>query len=242
MLIDSQVFSESVAKRAAQGAAIAARSCSMSRPSVWAWKPERAPALRPLFDEVLAVLPFEPAVMQRLGGPPTSYVGHPALEHSTLRAAQPERGPLLLLPGSRRGELRRHLPLMHAGRGDRLRAPSARHAASCCRRRATSKQRIVEASRRLGGAGRTWRSSSEAKRAAFARRRRGCRGDRHGDAGAGAGRGADGRDLCRRQRPDEALSASTRAVRGAAQHPARRGLVPEIIGTAPEHRSGRRRR
>ena len=45
-------------------------------PSVWAWKPERAVNMRPYVDHVLAVLPFEPEVMQRLGGPPTTYVGH----------------------------------------------------------------------------------------------------------------------------------------------------------------------
>lgn len=68
--------------------------------------------LRPLLDEVLAVLPFEPRVMKELDGPRTTYVGHPALEQSSPRASQPSRGPLLLLPGSRAGELRRHLPLM----------------------------------------------------------------------------------------------------------------------------------
>ncbi len=50
--------------------------------------------------------------MRKLGGPPTSYVGHPALEHTSFRTSQPERGPVLLLPGSRIGELRRHLPIM----------------------------------------------------------------------------------------------------------------------------------
>ena len=113
LLIDSQVFSQAVAtrlrKRGYQG-----KILLYVAPSVWAWKPERAPALRSLFDEVLAILPFEPSAMQTLGGPRTTYVGHPALEQSTTRTAQPERGPLLLLPGSRRGELRRHLPLVRA--------------------------------------------------------------------------------------------------------------------------------
>src|SRR5690606_18118444 len=70
--------------------------------------------IKPLYDEVLAVLPFEPAVMKRLGGPPTTYVGHPAVDAIAARSTVPERGPLLLLPGSREGELRRHLPLMRA--------------------------------------------------------------------------------------------------------------------------------
>jgi lipid-A-disaccharide synthase len=70
--------------------------------------------LKPLYDEVLAVLPFEPAVMKRLGGPPTTYVGHPALGSTSLRVSEPASGPLLLLPGSREGELKRHLPVMEA--------------------------------------------------------------------------------------------------------------------------------
>jgi len=113
VLIDSQVFCQSVAQRLRK-AGYKGQIILYIAPSVWAWKPERAPLLKPLFDEVLAVLPFEPAVMQRLDGPPTTYVGHPALDHTSLRAVQPTRGPLLLLPGSRRGELRRHLPLMRA--------------------------------------------------------------------------------------------------------------------------------
>lgn len=113
VLIDSQVFSQKVAERLRE-AGYTGKIILYVAPAVWAWKPERAPLLKPLYDEVLAVLPFEPAVMKKLDGPPTTYVGHPALEHTTLRATQPERGPLLLLPGSRSGELRRHLPLMQA--------------------------------------------------------------------------------------------------------------------------------
>ena len=113
VLIDSQVFSQMVAQQLRRRG-YAGRILLYVAPSVWAWKPERAPLLKPLFDEVLAVLPFEPAVMKRLDGPPTTYVGHPALASTSLRASEPAAGPLLLLPGSREGELRRHLPIMEA--------------------------------------------------------------------------------------------------------------------------------
>lgn len=111
VLIDSQVFSQTVAQRLRK-AGYTGEILLYVAPSVWAWKPERAPVLKPLYNEVLAVLPFEPAVMRKLGGPETVYVGHPALEQTTFRPSEPERGPVLLLPGSRVGELRRHLPLM----------------------------------------------------------------------------------------------------------------------------------
>lgn len=111
ILIDAQVFSEAVAsrlrKRGYEG-----RIVLYVAPSVWATKPARARRIAPLYDEIFGVLPFEPEVMRRLEGPNTVYVGHPALARFTFRSRQPERGPFLLLPGSRGGELRRHLPLM----------------------------------------------------------------------------------------------------------------------------------
>lgn len=110
VLIDSQVFSKVVAKnlrrRGYRGAILL-----YVAPAVWAWGPERAKGLSRLFDEVLSVLPFEPQAMARLGGPETAYVGHPAVAHYPMRSVQPRSGPLLLLPGSRTGEIRRHLPL-----------------------------------------------------------------------------------------------------------------------------------
>jgi lipid-A-disaccharide synthase len=111
VLVDAQEFSRAVARRVRASAPEMPLILYVA-PAVWAWKPKRALTIKPLFDEVLAVLPFEPAVMQRIGGPPTTYAGHPSLTSMTLRDALPRRGPLLLLPGSRNGELRRHLPLM----------------------------------------------------------------------------------------------------------------------------------
>lgn len=111
VLIDSQVFSKAVAKRVRRAGLTMPMLLYVS-PTVWAYHPHRAPALVPLFDEVMAILPFEPEAMQRLGGPTTHFVGHPSDKRFPPRAKQPEQGPLMLLPGSRRGELRRHLPLM----------------------------------------------------------------------------------------------------------------------------------
>ncbi|WP_052726332.1 lipid-A-disaccharide synthase [Devosia epidermidihirudinis] len=109
VLVDAQDFSRLLARRLKQ-LRYKGQMILYVAPSVWARAPERAAKLRPLFDEVLAVLPLEPAFMEKLAGPPTTYVGHPALGERQRRDAV-ERGPLVLLPGSRDGELRRHMPI-----------------------------------------------------------------------------------------------------------------------------------
>jgi lipid-A-disaccharide synthase len=83
-------------------------------PTVWAWRPGRARAMRAYVDQVLAILPFEPAVHVKLGGPPCVYVGHPLIERiAELRPnaeeAQRRRANppvVLVLPGSRASEIR----------------------------------------------------------------------------------------------------------------------------------------
>ncbi|WP_018698371.1 lipid-A-disaccharide synthase [Amorphus coralli] len=98
-------------------------------PTVWIWRPGRARAMAAYVDRLMAVLPFEPEVHQRLGGPPTTYVGHPLLE--TLAPILPDRdrpldpaGPptLLILPGSRSSEIEALLPVF----GETLAAIAAR--------------------------------------------------------------------------------------------------------------------
>lgn len=88
-------------------------------PTVWAWRPGRARAMRAYIDCVLALFPFEPAVYERLGGPPCVYVGHPLAESlATLaRDAGAYDGPLLVLPGSRRSEITRLTGLYGAALG-----------------------------------------------------------------------------------------------------------------------------
>ncbi len=81
-------------------------------PTVLAWRPGRAKAMTRYVNHVLALLPFEPAAHQRLGGPACTYVGHPLIERfDELRGAgrdgvAPQQPPMLLvLPGSRRSEI-----------------------------------------------------------------------------------------------------------------------------------------
>jgi lipid-A-disaccharide synthase len=88
-------------------------------PSVWAWRPKRALAMRRYIDHVLALLPFEPQAHRRLGGPPCTYVGHPLSQRLEEFAPSPadeavrQSSPptVLVLPGSRRSEVSRLLPV-----------------------------------------------------------------------------------------------------------------------------------
>ena len=114
VIIDSPELTHRVAKRV-RNAAPSIRIVNYVSPSVWAWRPGRARAMRPYVDHVLALLPFEPQVHERLGGPPCSYVGHPLIERmdelrpSADEAARRQADPpvVLVLPGSRPGEIRR---------------------------------------------------------------------------------------------------------------------------------------
>ena len=109
VIIDSPGFTHRVAQRA-RAALPDLPVIDYVSPSVWAWRPGRAPAMRAYVDHVLALLPFEPEAHRRLGGPPCSYVGHPLIERLAdlrpdtaerlRRAALPRQ--LVVLPGSRR--------------------------------------------------------------------------------------------------------------------------------------------
>jgi len=116
VIIDSPDFTHRVARRVRAGDASIPIVDYVS-PTVWAWRSGRARAMRGYVDHVLALLPFEPDVYLRLNGPPCSYVGHPLIERisqlrpdadeQSRREAQPPV--LLVLPGSRRSEIRHHL-------------------------------------------------------------------------------------------------------------------------------------
>lgn len=116
VIIDSPDFTHRVARRVRR-ADPSIPIVDYVSPSVWAWRPGRARAMRRYVDHLLALLPFEPQVHLDLGGPPCSYVGHPLAELAHLlrpdadeakrRMSDPPT--LLVLPGSRGSELRRLL-------------------------------------------------------------------------------------------------------------------------------------
>jgi lipid-A-disaccharide synthase len=114
IIIDSPGFTRGIARRV-RAADPKIPIVEYVSPSVWAWRPGRARVMRAYIDHILAVLPFEPEVHRQLGGPPCTYVGHPLAERvnrlrpnaeeARRRLASPPV--LLMLPGSRMGEIRR---------------------------------------------------------------------------------------------------------------------------------------
>ncbi len=117
--IDSPDFCLRVLARA-RAARPGLRTIHYVAPSVWAWRPGRARRMAPLVDHVLALLPFEPPLMEA-AGMGCSFVGHPAAavppatpaEVAAFRARHGlGAAPVLLaLPGSRRGEVARLAPV-----------------------------------------------------------------------------------------------------------------------------------
>jgi lipid-A-disaccharide synthase len=116
VIIDSPDFTHRVARRV-RAAVPSVPIVDYVSPSVWAWRPGRARAMRAYVDHVLAILPFEPQVHARLGGPPCTYVGHPLCEQiaelrpseSDARRRRADPPVVLVLPGSRSSEIRRLL-------------------------------------------------------------------------------------------------------------------------------------
>jgi lipid-A-disaccharide synthase len=115
--IDSPGFTLRVAKKVA---GLGFPLVHYVAPSVWAWKPGRAKKIARYLNHVLALLPFEPIYMQRVGLPCT-FVGHPVLESGAdkgdgmafrKRHDIPSDAKLIcMLPGSRKGEVSRLLPV-----------------------------------------------------------------------------------------------------------------------------------
>lgn len=116
--IDSPGFSFRLAKRLA-GAGIP--RIHYVAPTVWAWRPGRAKAVAGFLEHLMAFLPFEPAYFEPHGLACT-FVGHPAAEVEPgdgaafrCRHGIDAAAPLLaVLPGSRRMELGKHLPIFEA--------------------------------------------------------------------------------------------------------------------------------
>jgi len=90
-------------------------------PQIWAWRRGRVRKIKRLVDRMAVILPFEQEFYRRYGMD-VEFVGHPLLD--SVKATMP-RGPFMeqhginagsrlvcLLPGSRQGEIARHLDML----------------------------------------------------------------------------------------------------------------------------------
>jgi len=127
--IDSPDFCLRVAKIVKAQANI--RTVHYVAPTVWAWRPKRADKMARVIDHVLALFPFEPPYMQA-AGMECDFVGHPVVSEpqateTEITAFRTRHGlgaaPLLLvLPGSRKGEVGKLAPIFGAALGPVLQA------------------------------------------------------------------------------------------------------------------------
>lgn len=116
LTIDAQDFSARLAKKIK--ARLRVPCVHYVSPTVWAWRPGRVQKMAKYLDHVLALFPFEPKYYEgsKLA---CTFVGHPMAQEmahwSKTVPTAPEGDfayPLALLPGSRSGEIARHLPTM----------------------------------------------------------------------------------------------------------------------------------
>ena len=90
-------------------------------PQVWAWRPGRVESYGRVIDMMAVIFPFETAYYQAKNVP-VRYVGHPSVDKvkplrsweqdRQLFGLQAEQAVIGILPGSRRNEIKRMLPVM----------------------------------------------------------------------------------------------------------------------------------
>ena len=90
-------------------------------PQVWGWREWRVNKMRRVITRLLCIFPFEEAYFARHRVPAT-YIGHPLVgrvapslsraEFFRTHRLPPDRPLIVILPGSRRGESLRHLPIL----------------------------------------------------------------------------------------------------------------------------------
>lgn len=119
VFVDGWSFSRLAAKRIRQRAP-KTKIVKFAAPQVWASRPQRVDFVKYHFDLVLALLPFEPPYFEKVGVPAT-FVGNPNFQAAARaqksgvafreRHSLGDGQVLAVLPGSRRTEVRRLLPV-----------------------------------------------------------------------------------------------------------------------------------
>lgn len=79
-------------------------------PTVWAWRSGRAKVMAELFDGLVCLLPFEPPYFEK-HGLKAQFCGHPIVETISDKEYDRKDDHILILPGSRMGEIKRMAPV-----------------------------------------------------------------------------------------------------------------------------------
>lgn len=119
ILIDCPGFNLPLAKFAKRKLGI--RILYYISPQIWAWKAGRIKIIKTYVDQMAVIFPFE-KILYEQAGIPVTYVGHPLVERINVRQdlnitreqlALPQNKRLIaMLPGSRRHEIERHMPIL----------------------------------------------------------------------------------------------------------------------------------
>ena len=115
LCIDSPAFNIPFAK-ALNAAGVRAKKIYYILPQVWAWKKGRIPIIEANFDELASILPFDGQFFSK-----STFVGHPLLDElkefkdesdfKTILSKEEGKKTLSFLPGSRRSEIKRLMPV-----------------------------------------------------------------------------------------------------------------------------------
>lgn len=115
LCIDSPAFNIPFAK-ALNAAGVRAKKIYYILPQVWAWKKGRIPIIEANFDELASILPFDGQFFSK-----STFVGHPLLDElkefkdesdfETILSKEEGKKTLSFLPGSRRSEIKRLMPV-----------------------------------------------------------------------------------------------------------------------------------
>ena len=114
VLVDFSGFNRRLARAIRNVCGRGPRIVQYVSPQVWASRPGRADGMAQDFDLLLCLFPFEKEwYARRVPRFRVEWVGHPMFDRAKAAAREEGTEPtVVLLPGSRRGELKRHLPVI----------------------------------------------------------------------------------------------------------------------------------
>ena len=107
ILVDFPGFNMRIAKKAKLAGI---KTYQVICPQIWAWKASRIKQLKRDYNAVFPALPFEDQILKK-GGVNSQPLGHPIIDTFDDYKIEKKNGQILLLPGSRKQELKKMLPV-----------------------------------------------------------------------------------------------------------------------------------